>query len=209
MASNVYETGAGLSIKENIEVVKEQLNQEEKFFEQAVRTERFVKKYKTPLVVTVSAIIVIIAGLAIYNVLEENKIEKANVAFNILSKNPTDQAAANDLKSLAPALYDAWTLSTGSKSKAIDVLEKLTNSQATAVADIAIYQLAALKKDAVALASYTYMQDAIYKDIAVIEEAVLLIESEKIDEAHQKLGTISEESPAYKISRLLLHYGVK
>jgi len=35
-----------LSLKQDIEMVKEELNSEEKFFEKAVLTERFVKKYK-------------------------------------------------------------------------------------------------------------------------------------------------------------------
>ncbi len=198
-----------MSIKENIEGVKEQLNQEEKFFEQAVRTERFVKKYKTPLITFVAVIILAIGGATAYDVYDNNRIEKANTAFNTLNVNPSDQAAANELKLLAPLLYDAWKLSTASKAKDVDALLKLQNSKATVVADIALYQVAALKKDVAALASYSYRQDAVYKDMALIEEAVLLMEADKIDEAHQKLSTISEESPAYKISRLLLHYGVK
>ena len=35
-----------VSLKENIEMVKNELNSEEQFFEKAVQTERFVKKYK-------------------------------------------------------------------------------------------------------------------------------------------------------------------
>ncbi len=198
-----------MSIKENIEGVKEQLNQEEKFFEQAVRTERFVKKYKTPLITFVAVVILAIGGATVYDVYKNNKIDKANAAFIALSNNPADQAAANDLKVLAPALYDAWSLSNASRNNDVESLEKLKNSKATAVADMASYQLAVLQKDAAALASYSYSQNAVYKDMAVIEEAVLLMESDRIDEAHQKLGTIPEQSPAYKISRLLLHYGVK
>jgi hypothetical protein len=38
-----------LSLKENINMVREELNSEEKFFEKAVITEKFVKKYKNLL----------------------------------------------------------------------------------------------------------------------------------------------------------------
>jgi len=45
-----------LSLKNNIEMVKEELNSEEKFFEKAVITEKFVKKYKNLLIGSVIAI---------------------------------------------------------------------------------------------------------------------------------------------------------
>jgi len=74
---------------------------------------------------------------------------------------------------------------------------------------MASYQVAVLKRDQAALASYSLNRNAIFKDMAVVEEAVLLLESNKTAEAHQRLSTISKESPVYKVSRLLLHYGVK
>jgi len=39
-----------LSLKENIGMVKEELTAEEQFFEKAVVTERFVKKYKNVMI---------------------------------------------------------------------------------------------------------------------------------------------------------------
>jgi len=110
-------TGAGLSIKENLESVKNELNQEEKFFEQAVKTERFVKKYKRPLITLAGAVLVLIVGMTAYDYYQKNKIEKANAAYLALVKNSADSAAAGDLKSLSPALYDAWQLSVATKTR--------------------------------------------------------------------------------------------
>ena len=95
------------------------------------------------------------------------------------------------------------------KGHDIKALEKLTGSKAPVVSDIASYQIAVLKEDASALGGYGYTQDAIYRDMAVIEESVLLMEAKQIEQAHQKLSTITQESPVYKIAQLLKHYGVK
>ena len=48
-----------MSLKDNIEMVKEELNSEEKFFERSVITERFVKKYKNAIIASVVVIVLL------------------------------------------------------------------------------------------------------------------------------------------------------
>ncbi len=189
-------------------MVKEELNSEEKFFEQGVKAEWFIKKYKKPLISTGIVFVLIVIGITGFDAYQNNKIDNANNAFVALGKNPDDQSAANELKSLNPELYDAWKLSMAAKSNDIEALEKLKTSKAPVVADLASYQVAVLQDDAAALGGYSYGQDAIYRDMAIINEAVLLMQSQKVAEAHEKLNTIEQNSPVYKISRLLMHYGV-
>ncbi|OQX60095.1 MAG: hypothetical protein B5M52_01210 [Helicobacteraceae bacterium 4484_230] len=198
-----------MSFKENMEMVRDELNSEEKFFEQAVKTERLLKKYQKPLIAAAVAFLLIIVGYVSYNAYMENRIENANEAYNVLINDPENRDAANELNSLNPELYDAWLLSVAIKGHDIEALEKLTGSKAPVVSDIASYQVAVLKKDASALGGYSYTQDAIYRDMAIIEESVLLMESNQVEQAHQKLSTIAQDSPVYKIAQLLKHYGVK
>ena len=198
-----------VSLKENIEMVKEELNSEEQFFEKAVQTERFVKKYKTPLIAIITATVLAVVTATAYNVYTQNKIEASNTALNVLLQNPADVAAKDELKNLNPKLYDVWTLSNALKTKDKAALNSLQNSKALVVADLAQYELAAMDNDEKALASYSQKNGALLKDLAVIEAAVLLMEKGEKDAAHNKLAMISLNSPVYKLAQSLSHYGIK
>ena len=198
-----------MSLKDNIEMVKDELNSEEQFFEKAVQTERFVKKYKKPLIgIVVAAVLALTAGSA-YDIYIQNKIDASNSALNILLGNPGDAAAQKELKSLNPKLYDVWTLSTALKTKDKAALSSLKSSKALVVADMAQYELAAIDQDETALQNYAQKGDALFKDLAVLEAAVLLMEKGDKEAAHNKLAMIPMNSPVYKLAQSLSHYGVK
>jgi len=198
-----------LSLKENIEMVKEELNSEEQFFEKAVMTERFVKKYKKPLIGLVAAIILIVAGDIGYQVSEQNRIESANQTLAQLQKNPTDKLALAHLESLSPALHDVWLYSQAIAQKNVDDLQKLQSSKALIVNDVASYETAEYKEDVAALQSYSERQNAIYKDLAIVMRAVILMNDGKIDTAHDALEMIGVNSPLAQVANALMHYGVK
>ncbi len=198
-----------MSLKENVEMVKEELNSEEKFFESAVKAEHFVKKYKTALI---SAVVVIVLGVgakAGYDMNVQATIEKANKALSTLQKDATDKKAQSELKKLNPELFDAWSLSVALKNSDNKRLSSLSSSKAIAVADIAQYQRAVNTKDIEALEAYSMKPKAIYRDMALFELAVLLLQEDKIDDAHAKLQAIAKESPLYRYAQPLMHYGVK
>jgi len=198
-----------LSLKENIEMVKEELNSEEKFFENAVKAERFIKKYRNALIGGVSAVVVLVIANVLYNADKQATAEAANAAYAALLQNGDDAAAQAELQKLNPALYDIWKLSGAVASGDAASLEKLTTSTAPAVSDIAAYELAALTRDAKKLDTYSYRQDAIYKELAAVENALLLIQSGDAKAARAKLAMVGKESPLYGVAELLMHYGVK
>ena len=198
-----------MSLKENIEMVREELNSEEQFFEKAVQTERFVKKYKKPLIGTIAAaVLAIIAGSA-YNITTQNKIDQSNAAFNLLMADTNDQAAQEQLKTLNPELFDVWSLSQALKSKDQEALRGLQSSKALIVADLAEYQLAAIQEDETGLQNYAQKSSALLKDLAVIEAAVLLMDKGDKAAAQAKLVMIDINSPVYQLAQSLAHYGVK
>ena len=64
-----------MSIKENIQTLKDELSAEERIFESTIRAERFVKKYQKPLMASIISLIVAYAGIDLltfkYSVVEK------------------------------------------------------------------------------------------------------------------------------------------
>lgn len=198
-----------MSLKENIAMVKEELNTEEQFFEQAVKTERFVKKYKKPLIGAVVAIVIVVIAVMAYDAYTSSKRSAANAAYMTLQNDPTDAQAQQTLKANAPLLFDAWQMSRAIQSGDTQTLQSLSRTAAPEIADVSAYEAAALAKDQAALGGYAYKQDAIYKEMAIVDEAVLLMQAGKTEQAHQRLKLISAESPLAPLAEALSHYGVK
>lgn len=195
-----------MSLKENINMVRSELSSEEQFFEQAIVTERFIKKYKNIIVAVAVAIAVGAVGVVAYRAYEENRIEKSNLALEKLMKDVNDAASLSELKSTNPALHDLWMLSLSAAKGDMASLEKLKSSTAPFVSDLSSYQTANTPKT---LDDYAMKQESIYKDLALVQSAILLMKENKIDEAHEKLSRVSVDSALGKVAAALLHYGVK
>jgi len=198
-----------LSLRNDINMVKEELNSEEKFFEKAVMTENFVKKYKKLMIGSVVAVVVIVGANIAYDITKQNQIAQANELLSELSKDSKNTKLLAELQATSPNLYDVWMLSQAVADENVEALKNLTSSKAMIVGDIATYELAQDTNDAQALSSYASKQEAIYRDLAQVQSAVILMKEGKTDEAHQKLALISQESPMIKIAQALRHYGVK
>lgn len=198
-----------MSLKENIDMVKEELNSEEKFFEKAVITEKFVKKYKNIMIGGVAAVVIAVAANIIYEANKSANIEDANNALSALVKDANDADAKTRLKSLSKELYDVWSYSQAIANKDIEALKSLSNSKTPMVSDLASYELASSSADADALNDYSMKQQAVYKDLALVQNAILLMNKNEIEKAHQELKKVSQDSSLSKVVLALLHYGVK
>lgn len=198
-----------MSIKQDIDMVKQELNSEEKFFEKAVITEKFVKKYKNLMIGSAVAIVLFAGGNIAYEANKDSNIEDANVAMMTLSQDSTNSAAIAKLKSLSPALYDVWLYSQAMANKDMATLKELSKSKSALIGDLVSYELAQDSKDVIALSDYSSAQGAIYKDLALVQSAVFLINESKVEEARVKLVQISAGSSLSKIAQALLHYGIK
>nr|WP_321265833.1 hypothetical protein [uncultured Sulfurimonas sp.] len=198
-----------MSIKNDIDMVKEELNSEEKFFEKAVMTEKFVKKYKNLMIGAVVAIIVVVGANIAYDINKKNQIEAANAALATLSKDATNAEALSKLKSISGELYDVWLYSNAVAKKDMVTIKELRNSSAVMVGDLAKYEVAQNSKDAAELDKYASQQNAVYRDLALVQSAIILMSNNEIEKAHDKLAKISTESSLNKIANALLHYGAK
>jgi hypothetical protein len=190
-------------------MVKEELNSEEKFFEKAVMTEKFVTKYKKAIIASIVAIVVIVGADIAYNINEQNRIEAANETLALLQQKPTDTIALERLKTLSPNLYDVWIYSQSVAQENVKNLQALASTKTLIIQDTTKYEAAQLLADTKLLESYAQKERAIYRDLAYVMEAVLLLEQKKIDAAHAKLSMIALNSPLADVASALMHYGVK
>jgi len=190
-------------------MVKDELTSEEKFFEKAVVTEKFVKKYKNLIIGGVIATVLFIAGNVAYTINKQNTIDSANAVLAELQINSDNKATLARLESLSPALSNVWLYSQALVNKDTATLEKLKNSKALLIADLASYEAAQNTKDAQKLEAYANKQDVIYADLARVQNAVILMNEKKIDEAHEILSMININSSLSQVAKALMHYGVK
>ena len=195
-----------MSLKTNIDMVKEELNSEEKFFEKAVITERFIKKYKKIMIASAVVIVAIIVANIAYDIHKQNLKDTSNQALRELMSDNMNVDALQTLKESSSNLYDVWMLSQAVAKRDSVALKELTHSDAMVVADLAAYELAS---DAKTLDEYASKQDAIYRDLALVRSAVYLMNDNKMDEAHDKLSKIPAQSSMKRVAAALLHYGVK
>lgn len=198
-----------MSIKNDINMVKEELNSEEKFFEKAVMTEKFVKKYKNVMIASVVALVVLVGANIAYDINKQSQITAANEALAALSKDAKNNEALLTLKSISPDLYDVWVYSNAVATKDLVMMKELTKSSALMVGDLATYELAQESKDIASLDSYASKQNAVYKDLALVQSAIILMNDSQLEKAHEKLSKIPADSSLSKIAQALLHYGVK
>ncbi len=198
-----------MSLKTDIEMVRNELTSEEKFFEKAVVTEKFLKKYKNLIIAGVIATALFIAGNVAYTINKQNTIDAANAVLTELQINPDNKATFARLESLSPSLSNIWLYSQALVNKDTVTLEKLKNSKALLIADLASYEAAQNTKDVQKLETYANKQDAIYVDLARVQNAVILMNEKKIDEAHVILSMININSSLSQVAKALMHYGVK
>lgn len=198
-----------MSLKTDLEMVKDELTSEEKFFEKAVVTEKFVKKYKNVMIGSVVAVVLFVSGNIVYSVNKQNTIDSANATLIELQANANNPATVARLESLSPALHDVWVYSQAVANKDMAKLETLTNSKALLVGDLASYEVAQNSKDISKLNAYSEKQNALYADLARVQSVILLMQEKKIAESHELLSMINLNSPLSKVAKALMHYGVK
>ena len=80
-----------MSIKENVDYVKNELSSEEKFLENFVKGERFFKKYRTLIFTFIAIAILVTIGMLVKQKIEESNKLEANIAFNKFLENADEK----------------------------------------------------------------------------------------------------------------------
>ena len=188
-----------MSIKDDVNYIKNELSSEEKFLESFVKTERFFKKYKKLIF---GLIILAIVGSVVFLVktkLDEKNLYGANIALSNFLENG-NQNSLNQLKEKNRDLYEiALYLDAKNEFKNADINLKYLK-------ELLDFQVALLNSNQSELDLVSKKADFLLKDYAIFNQALILVNNQKYAEAREILGKISQDSRAFELATLLKHY---
>lgn len=188
-----------MSIKDDVNYIKNELSSEEKFLESFVKTERFFKKYKKLIF---GLIILAIVGSVVFLVktkLDEKNLYEANIALSNFLENG-NQNSLNQLKEKNRDLYEiALYLDAKNEFKNADINLKYLK-------ELLDFQVALLNSNQSELDLVSKKVDFLLKDYAIFNQALILVNNQKYAEAREILGKISQDSRAFELATLLKHY---
>lgn len=194
-----------MSTKDNIEYIKGELSNQEKFLKGFFHLEQFYRKRKKQFMVAFVIIVIGFIGLFVNSYINEQNNLKANIAFNKLNTDTYSKENEDILKKYNPKLYSVYKFKKMINSNDIQD-EKISLQDLPLLQDLLDYQQAVIKKDIPLLSSYSLKQKSTLKDLAILSEALLLIEQDKIKEAKDKLVFISGTSQLQSFATLIKHY---
>jgi hypothetical protein len=188
-----------MSLKDNMDFVKEELNSEEKFLESFVKVERFFKKYK---LLIISAVVIVVLGVIALSVTsylkEQNKIE-ANIVFQKVLKDPNDTKALESLKGLNTKLYDIALFNQKNAQKDSSINTEFFK-------ELLAYEKAINEQNIEKLNSVSMEKNFLLKEFAIFNKALILAKDGKYQEAKDALKLIPETSQVKDLVTLLNHY---
>ena len=188
-----------MSIKDDVNYIKNELSSEEKFLESFVKTERFFKKYKKLIVVLIIAVIIGSIAFLVKTKLDEKNLYEANIALSNFLENG-NQNSLNQLKEKNRDLYEiALYLDAKNEFKNADINLKYLK-------ELLDFQVALLNSNQSDLDAVSKKADFLLKDYAIFNQALILVNNQKYAEAREILGKISQDSRAFELATLLKHY---
>jgi len=190
-----------LSIKETIDEAKKEFSSDEQMLVHAFKLEKFYKKHKIAIISFVAVLLLFFGARAVMGAIEESRLNSANEAYLTLTKDANNIEALAILKEKNPKLFELYSYKKAVQGEDLKLLKTLSSSKNEFISDMSSYHLSVLEGKV--------SESELYKEIAVVDDAYLLIKDGKIDEARNQLDLIGEESPVYNISTLIKHYTIK
>lgn len=188
-----------MSLKEDVNYVKNELSNEEKLLENFVKSERFFKKYKTLIFAFVVIIIIGSIGVMIKNNIDESNKLEANIALNNYL-NAGDKTGLDSLKGINKELYEI----------ALYLEAKKDNNSAQInipmLKQLQEFQQANSTNNVETLNNLSLQNDFLLKEFAIFNKALILTNQGKYEEAKKALTLIPQTSKAYELANLLNHY---
>jgi hypothetical protein len=183
------------------EIIKE-IKEEESLLLKVFQLEKVVNKYKYQIIGFFALLIVIFIGYQINLYINEQNLIKTNKAYNELLANPNDKQALKELQN-NQKLFNLYLLH---NSKSVKELQKVANGSGI-VANIAKYEIAAMKGDKKSLENYSMSINAVYKDLALLNVERLYLQENNHKKA-KKIANQIKDDKIKEIADTLLHYGI-
>ena len=187
-----------MAIKEDLTEIKKEIDAQEQFLESMIKGERFFKKYKTLLIVVCAAAIVAAVGFYTSKILNDNRVEEANLAYSKLILNPNDANALSVLKEKEPNMYALFSLG-----------QMLDKNDTKGISELENLQVHPLVKDII-LSQTSNANSEILKEYNALLKGFELLKENKIKEANDEFNKIALDSQLQTLVKNLKHYqGIK
>ncbi|MDD2639532.1 MAG: hypothetical protein PHS65_00895 [Arcobacteraceae bacterium] len=189
-----------MSLKENVEFVKKELDSEEKFLESFVKVERFYKKNKKILLAGVVALVVGVSGYSIKNYVNAQNKAQSNIAFTQFLNDNNNEAALATLKDTNTRLYNVALYIKSKNSPTTDVVNDKY------LGTLVAYKKAIEEKNIDQLNTLSMQKDFLLKEFALFNKALILTQEGEYSQAKQTLQLIQKDSQVSDLVALLNHY---
>jgi len=187
-----------MSLKENMNYIKQEISSEEKFFESFFKVEKFWKKYKLIIIVLIASIIAYYSFINISSYIKEQNNIEANIAYNKLINNSSDKKSMDILKQ---------------KNKILLELAIYKNSKDTTLSNniiylkqISMFNKAIKENDLKVIESLIIDPNFVLRDYAIFNKALILSNNKNYNKAKETLQLIPDNSSVKSLSNLLAHY---
>jgi len=178
--------------------IKEELKQDEELLVKVFKLEKFIKKYKKPLIAGAVLLALILIGYKSYNYFELQKVIKANNALDRLLANPNDKEALRIVKE-DKKLYQLYLLTQG----------KYNQIHSKKLEAIKAYELAMQKGDKKSLENYLLNPNyKILKNSVRIALMKIYLKENDRKRAKALFDEIEPNSKFKELGAYLLHYGI-
>ncbi len=187
-----------MGIKDEIKRDTEELKQDEELLVKVFKLEKFVKKYKKQIILTVVILAAYLIGYNIYTYIQKQNLIKANNAFETLLQNPNDKKALEIVKK-DKKLYNLYLFNKGEYSK--------VNSKSLEA--LKAYEIAMQKGTKESLEGYLLNPSyKILKNPVRFALMKIYLEEHNRKKAKEVFNNINPNSKFKALGAYLLHYGI-
>lgn len=187
-----------MAIKEDLTQIKQEIGAQEQFLESMIKGERFFRKYKKFMIIAIIVAVIAIIGFYSNKIINDNRIEDANLAYSKLILNPNDTNALSILKEKEPNLYALFSLQ-----------QKLDKNETNGISELANLKVNPIVKDII-LSQNGNANNQILSEYSILLKGFELLKQNKIKEANDEFNKISLDSQLQTLVKNLKHYqGIK
>ena len=184
-----------MAIKEDLTQIKQEIGAQEQFLESMIKGERFFRKYKKFMIIAIIVAVIAIIGFYSNKIINDNRIEDANLAYSKLILNPN---ALSILKEKEPNLYALFSLQ-----------QKLDKNETNGISELANLKINPIVKDII-LSQNGNANNQILSEYSTLLKGFELLKQNKIKEANDEFNKISLDSQLQTLVKNLKHYqGIK
>ncbi len=187
-----------MSLKENINYIKEEVSNEDKIFESFFKLEKFYKKYKFIIIASIISILSYVITVNVLSYLKEQSDIKANIAYNKVLLNNKDDKSLQILKEENKVLFDIATYKNSN--------DNTLQNDVLYLKQIALFNKAIKEKDIKTIDSLIIDSNFLLRDYAIFNKALLLIDDKNYIKAKKTLEQIANTSEIKQASDLLKHF---